>query len=74
MKCRVTKHENILKDGFSYSRSDGVRVSVMPGDIVESDDITPFERASRIRDGHIEPLSKEKPAEEKAPPAPAVKK
>ena len=55
MKATVT-----LKEGFRYHRLDNSFVDLAEGDVVETDDIPPFERGERLRDGHLKPVPEPK--------------
>ena len=61
MKAKVA-----LKEGFRYHRLDNSYVDVKVGEIIETEDIPPFERSERLRDGHLTPI-KEKPAPAEKP-------
>jgi hypothetical protein len=68
MKAKVT-----LKEGLRYYRLDGSFVDLKQDDIVEADDIPPFARGERFRDGHLEPVAEKATAEDKAAAAAQAK-
>jgi hypothetical protein len=46
-----------LKEGLRYYRLDGTFRDCEDGEEVELEDIPPFSRTERIRDGHLKPLA-----------------
>jgi hypothetical protein len=54
-----------LKEGFRYHRLDNTFVDLKQNDVVETNDIPPFEREERLRDGHLKPI----PANAPSPPS-----
>lgn len=67
MKAKVT-----LKGGFRYYRRDNSFVDLKEGDLFETDELSLFDQAERLADGHYAPVAEATPTLPTPPPAPTA--